>query len=42
MLGSVPDMGADDTHAAIEAADAAMKTWGKTTAKVRTAVENSL
>ena len=34
-LGTVPDMGVADTKRAIEVADAAFKTWSKTTAKVR-------
>ena len=35
MLGTVPDMGAAETHAAIEAANAAWPAWRATTAKER-------
>ncbi|EST08410.1 Aldehyde dehydrogenase [Kalmanozyma brasiliensis GHG001] len=34
-IGQVPDMGAKETKAAIDAADAAFKSWSKTTAKHR-------
>ncbi|KAI6024450.1 Aldehyde/histidinol dehydrogenase [Pisolithus marmoratus] len=34
-LGTVPEMGLEETKAAIAAADRAFKTWGKTTAKYR-------
>ncbi|KAI0737782.1 succinic semialdehyde dehydrogenase [Daedaleopsis nitida] len=34
-LGTVPEMGLEDTKAAIEAASKAFKTWSKTTAKQR-------
>ncbi|HEY9380747.1 MAG TPA: aldehyde dehydrogenase family protein, partial [Burkholderiales bacterium] len=38
MLGTVPDMGAAETHAAIEAANAAWPAWRATTAKERAAM----
>ncbi|MEO7014775.1 MAG: NAD-dependent succinate-semialdehyde dehydrogenase [Dokdonella sp.] len=34
-LGTVPDLGADETHAAIDAASAALPAWAKKTAKQR-------
>ncbi|KIO12519.1 hypothetical protein M404DRAFT_19318 [Pisolithus tinctorius Marx 270] len=34
-LGTVPEMGLEETQAAIAAADRAFKSWGKTTAKYR-------
>ena len=34
-LGTIPEMGLPETQEAIDAAAAAFKTWGKTTAKVR-------
>lgn len=34
-LGTVPEMGLEETKAAIAAASKAFQTWGKTTAKVR-------
>lgn len=33
-IGTVPEMGISETTEAIDAADKAFKTWGKTTAKV--------
>ena len=34
-LGTVPEMGLEETKEAIEAASKAFKTWSKTTGKVR-------
>ena len=34
-LGTVPELGLEDTKHAIDAASKAFKTWSKTTAKVR-------
>ncbi|CUA78005.1 hypothetical protein RSOLAG22IIIB_12974 [Rhizoctonia solani] len=34
VLGTVPELGVEDTKKAIEVADEAFKTWSKTTAKV--------
>ena len=38
VLGTVPDLGADETNAAIEAAQAALPAWAKKTAKERAQV----
>ncbi|WP_417450227.1 NAD-dependent succinate-semialdehyde dehydrogenase [Kordiimonas sp.] len=38
VLATLPDMGADETRAAIEAAEAAFKTWRKMLAKERSAI----
>ena len=37
-LGTIPEMGLEETKAAITAAGKAFQTWGKTTAKVSSLV----